>query len=99
MYKASMEELVTLMDVLSITFTTEPIFACVNYLSVTICHRHGLKKQSINLALVARNLFFIYKDAPFDPDALMSVGNTNQGVDVFGMPTTRSMGFNLKFTF
>ena len=29
----------------------------------------------------------------------MSVGNTNQGVDVFGMPTTRSMGFNLKFTF
>ena len=55
--------------------------------------------KSINLALVARNLFFIYKDAPFDPDALMSVGNTNQGVDVFGMPTTRSMGFNLKFTF
>jgi len=29
----------------------------------------------------------------------MSVGNDMQGVDVFGMPTTRSIGFNVKFTF
>ena len=55
--------------------------------------------KDINLSLVARNLFFFYKDAPFDPDALMSVGNDMQGVDVFGMPTTRSIGFNVKFTF
>ena len=27
--------------------------------------------KNINLALVARNLFFFYKDAPFDPDALL----------------------------
>ncbi len=55
--------------------------------------------QGIDLSFVARNLFFIYKKAPFDPDAVMSVGNSNQGVDVFGMPSTRSMGFNLKLTF
>jgi hypothetical protein len=55
--------------------------------------------QGIDLSLVARNLFFLYKDAPFDPDAIMSVGNSNQGVDVFGMPTTRNIGFNIKFTF
>ncbi|MGL5979942.1 MAG: SusC/RagA family TonB-linked outer membrane protein [Phocaeicola sp.] len=55
--------------------------------------------QGIDASLVARNLFFIYKKAPFDPDAIMSVGNSNQGVDVFGMPTTRNVGFNLKFTF
>lgn len=55
--------------------------------------------KGLNLSLIARNLFFFYKDAPFDPDATMSVGNSNQGVDVFGMPTTRSIGFNVKFTF
>ncbi len=55
--------------------------------------------KGVNLSLVGRNLFFFYKDAPFDPDATLSVGNANQGVDVFGMPTTRSLGFNVKFTF
>ena len=55
--------------------------------------------KMIDVSLVARNLFFFYKDAPFDPDATLSVGNNNQGVDVFGMPTTRNIGFNLKFTF
>lgn len=55
--------------------------------------------KGIDLSLVARNLFFFYKDAPFDPDATLSVGNTLQGVDVFGMPSTRNIGFNIKFTF
>ena len=32
----------------------------------------------IEVSLVGRNLFFFYKDAPFDPDAILSVGNTNQ---------------------
>ena len=55
--------------------------------------------KGINLSLVARNLFFFYKDAPFDPDNVLSVGNDMQGVDVYGMPSTRSIGFNVKFTF
>ena len=55
--------------------------------------------KGLDLSLVARNFFFFYKDAPFDPDATMSVGNTNQGIDVFGMPSTRNIGFNIKFTF
>ena len=55
--------------------------------------------KGIDVSLVARNLFFIYKDAPFDPDATLSVGNGLQGVDVFGMPSTRNIGFNIKFTF
>lgn len=55
--------------------------------------------KGIDLSLVARNLFFFYKDAPFDPDATLSVGNTLQGIDVFGMPSTRNIGFNIKFTF
>lgn len=55
--------------------------------------------KGIDVSFVARNLFFLYKDAPFDPDAILSVGNANQGVDIFGMPTTRNLGFNIKFTF
>lgn len=55
--------------------------------------------KGIDISLIARNLFFFYKDAPFDPDAILSVGNNNQGVDIFGMPTTRNIGFNIKFTF
>ena len=55
--------------------------------------------KDITVSFVARNLFFLYKDAPFDPDALMSVGNANQGVDVFCLPTTQSFGFNVKFQF
>jgi TonB-linked SusC/RagA family outer membrane protein len=55
--------------------------------------------RGIDLSLIGRNLFFFHNDAPFDPDVVMSTGNTCQGVDVFGMPTTRSIGFNIKFTF
>lgn len=55
--------------------------------------------KGADVSLIARNLFFFSKKAPFDPDAVMSTDNTCQGVDVFGMPTTRSIGFNLKFTF
>ena len=55
--------------------------------------------KGLDLTLVARNLFFLYKYSPFDPDSTLSVGNTLQGVDVFGMPTTRNIGFNVKFTF
>ena len=55
--------------------------------------------KGIDVSLAARNLCFLKKEAPFDPDTVMSVGNNNQGVDVFGMPTTRNIGFNLRLTF
>lgn len=55
--------------------------------------------QEIQLSLVGRNLFFISKKAPFDPDTVLSIGNNNQGIDVFGMPSTRSLGFNVKLVF
>ena len=55
--------------------------------------------KSASLSLVARNLFFFYKDAPFDPNISLSTGNGLQGVDVFGMPSTRSIGLNLNVTF
>ncbi|MDH6359276.1 SusC/RagA family TonB-linked outer membrane protein [Parabacteroides sp. PF5-9] len=55
--------------------------------------------QKVQLSFVARNLFFIYKDAPFDPELILSTGNDNQGIEVYGMPTTRNFGFNIKCDF
>lgn len=40
--------------------------------------------RDIQLAFTARNLFFIYKKAPFDPDLILSTGNDNQAIEVYG---------------
>jgi len=55
--------------------------------------------QAANLSLVGRNLFFFYKDAPFDPNVSLSTGNGLQGIDVYANPSTRSIGLNLNVTF
>ena len=55
--------------------------------------------HEIQLSFVGRNLFFFYKKAPFDPDLVLSTGNDNQGIDVYGMPTARSLGFSIKCDF
>lgn len=55
--------------------------------------------RGLTLSFVARNLFFLYNAAPFDPDLVLSTGNDNQGIDVYGMPTVRSFGFNIKLEF
>ena len=38
--------------------------------------------KDLQLAFVARNLCFLYKKAPFDPDLVLSTGNDNQGIEV-----------------
>lgn len=55
--------------------------------------------KDIQLSFIGRNLFFIFKQAPFDPDLVLSTGNDNQGIDVYGMPTARSWGFSVKCEF
>lgn len=55
--------------------------------------------KDASFSLVGRNLFFFYKEAPFDPEQSMSTGNGMQSNDVFSMPSTRSIGFNVKLTF
>ncbi len=54
--------------------------------------------KNASVSFVGRNLFFLYKKAPFDPEQAMSTNNALQSADVFGLPSTRSYGFNLKFT-
>jgi hypothetical protein len=55
--------------------------------------------QNVRISLEGRNLFFLYNKAGrLDPN--LSSGNTNiQGVEGFGLPSTRSFGMNLRVTF
>ncbi|OQP59514.1 hypothetical protein A3860_37395 [Niastella vici] len=55
--------------------------------------------KDMRLALVARNLFFFKKEAPYDPELSMSTGNGLQGIDVFSLPATRSMGLSFRCSF
>ena len=55
--------------------------------------------KGVDISFIGRNLFFFKNNAPYDPDGTLSVGNGLQGVDVFGMPSTRSFGFNVKLNF
>jgi hypothetical protein len=62
-----------------------------------------LKKAGIsdvNLSIVGRNLWIIYKNVPdIDPEISSSAGNTSVGAETNAIPSTRSYGFNIKFTF
>ncbi|MCD7969338.1 MAG: SusC/RagA family TonB-linked outer membrane protein [Alistipes sp.] len=53
----------------------------------------------MTISLVGRNLWMIYNKAPFDPESVASTGNYYQGIDYFMMPSTRSIGFNLRLKF
>ena len=55
--------------------------------------------KNLTLSANARNLFFIYLNAPIDPETSLSTQNALGNVDVFSMPTTRSFGLSLKATF
>ncbi len=68
--------------------------------------------NDIRLSLVARNLLFLYRgkallDLPgvperrmnFDPDVSLGGANNFQGVEYGNIPSSRSIGLNLKFSF
>ncbi|MDE5894625.1 MAG: SusC/RagA family TonB-linked outer membrane protein, partial [Muribaculum intestinale] len=59
---------------------------------------HGTIK-GLTLSAVGRNLFFIYKDCPSDPDIALSTKNGLGAFDIFNMPSARSYGVNLKLEF
>lgn len=70
--------------------------------SANLGYTHKLKSgplRSLRLSIEGRNLFFLYNKAKYvDPN--LSSGNTNvQGVEGFGLPSTRSIGMNLRLTF
>jgi hypothetical protein len=54
---------------------------------------------NVKASLVGNNLFFFYKYATHDPNVTLSSGNALQGVDILGLPSTRSLGLNINLTF
>lgn len=51
--------------------------------------------RNLKISLTGRNLFYVYRKAPYDPELIMSTGNGLSGVDIFNQPATRNVGFTL----
>ncbi|MDD4609583.1 MAG: SusC/RagA family TonB-linked outer membrane protein [Bacteroidaceae bacterium] len=84
--------------------TDEYLYSATNFrlrevsVGYTFRNMFGISKN-LSVNLVARNLFFIYKDSPSDPDLSVSTNNGWSGISYFALPSTRSFGINLKATF
>lgn len=83
---------------------TPYIYKATNFrlreLSLSYTFRHLLgENKNLTLSFVGRNLFFLYKDAPVDPDISLSTQNGLGGFEYFGMPSARSFGFSAKINF
>ncbi|KYP14068.1 MAG: hypothetical protein A1D16_11975 [Flavihumibacter sp. CACIAM 22H1] len=60
--------------------------------------------KGTRISLIGRNLFYIYRDAKFktmgiSPESAFNTTISAQGYEAKGIPTTRSIGINLSFTF
>ncbi len=55
--------------------------------------------SALTLSIIGRNLWNIYDKVPLvDPEANLNIGN-GQGFESYGLPATRSIGFNLNVKF
>jgi TonB-linked SusC/RagA family outer membrane protein len=50
-------------------------------------------------SIIAQNLLFLFKNAPFDPEITMNTLLVDQALDNFVVPSTRTVGVNLKVSF
>lgn len=60
--------------------------------------------KTAKLSIVGRNLLYLYRDPQFktmgvSPETAFNTTSAAQGVEAVGIPTTRSIGFNLSFSF
>jgi TonB-linked SusC/RagA family outer membrane protein len=55
--------------------------------------------KGLSVTAIGRNLFFVERKAPFDPEISSATNNGLQGVDTFGPPSTRSVGASVKLGF
>jgi len=69
---------------------------------LSLTYEVPVKSKYINrlqIGLLGKNLCFFKLNAPFDPEVAMSSGNALQGIDVFGVSATRSIGVHVKAAF
>ena len=69
------------------------------YISYRIPRKWLGNVLDIDVSIVGKNLLMIWCKAPFDPETIASTGNYGQGIDYFMLPSTRSVGFNIKLKF
>lgn len=55
--------------------------------------------RSLRIGLIGRNLAFLKREGPFDAEVSAGGDNRLQGVDIYGLPATRSFGASLKVGF
>lgn len=60
--------------------------------------------RTAKLSVVARNILYLYRDPEFkamgiSPETAFNTSSAAQGAETVGIPTTRSLGFNLSFSF
>ncbi len=86
-------------------FTSEYVYDATNIRLAELSLGYNFKLNdnnffnAISASVIGRNLFFLYKDAPYDPNVSLSTGNGLQGVDIFGSPSSRSIGINVGLSF
>lgn len=68
-------------------------------LSYTLPSKWFRDKMRMTVAFVGRNLWMIYNKAPFDPESVATTDAFYQGIDYFMLPSTRNLGFSVKFSF
>ncbi len=69
---------------------------------MSIAYRLPFRNKKIGdmrLGIIGNNLLFLKRDAPFDPELVAGVNPGGVGVDVFGMPAYRSVGFSFQYSF
>ncbi|HAO15707.1 MAG TPA: hypothetical protein DDY16_05950 [Tenacibaculum sp.] len=87
------------------SFTGEYIYSATNVRLAEFALGYDFKLSEnsffrrVKASLIGNNLFFFYKEAPHDPNLSLSTGNALQGVDVLGLPSTRSIGLNVNLSF
>jgi len=62
-------------------------------------HKWTNRVKGMNVSFIGRNLFFLYKKAPYDPELTASTGTYFQGIDYFMQPSLRNLGFSVKLQF
>ncbi|GIZ15591.1 SusC/RagA family TonB-linked outer membrane protein [Capnocytophaga catalasegens] len=56
--------------------------------------------ESIRVSLIGRNLAFLYRDAPYDPEITLSTSSNGlSNADLFSIPASRSIGFSINVNF
>lgn len=86
-------------------FASEYVYDATNFRLGEVSVSYSLNNlwngafKNVTVSAVGRNLLFLYKKAPSDPDIALSTKNGLGAFDIFNMPSLRSYGVNIKFEF